>query len=55
MLTKPFEADDLDLINRVLRHYPEVIDLISTLKMVSKQATYPIQTPDDFVAALGGS
>ncbi|HEX6290597.1 MAG TPA: DUF6065 family protein [Herpetosiphonaceae bacterium] len=54
MLTTPFEAADLDLINRVLQHYPEVVDLISTLKMLSKQTVYPIQTPDDFVAALGG-
>jgi Family of unknown function (DUF6065) len=49
-----FGPQDLDGINRVLAHYPEVEEVIRMFTIISEHAVYPIQSFDDLVAACGG-
>ena len=53
MLDDPFQAGDLRLINLILPHYPEVVDVIHAVKQVVDRVTYPIQSFDELAEALG--
>lgn len=54
MSHQAFGPGDLDRINRVLLHYPEVADVIRILQVVSAKTTYPIQSFDHLIEACGG-
>jgi hypothetical protein len=54
MLDDPFRPEDLRLINLILPHYPEVADVIRTVKHAVARVKYPIQNFDELAEALGG-
>ena len=55
MLDEPFQAEDLRLINLILPHYPDVIDVIRAVKHAIARVTYPVQTFEELAAAIGSS
>jgi hypothetical protein len=54
MTLRPFESDDLDQINRVLRHFPEVEEVVRASKQISSRVHYPVANANELVEALGG-
>jgi hypothetical protein len=54
MIDEPFQPEDVRLINLVLRHYPDVSDVIHAVKHAVSRVTYPVRTVDELADALGG-
>ena len=54
MPDEEFQPEDLRLINLILPHYPEVVDVIRAVKQAVGRATYPIQNFEELSTALGG-
>jgi hypothetical protein len=48
-----FLPEDLPLINRVLQLYPDVTEVIKIVQLISPKVSYPIQSFDEIVNALG--
>jgi hypothetical protein len=54
MSEESFLPDDLRLINLVLPHYPDVLDVLRAVKNAVARVTYPVRTVDELANALGG-
>lgn len=54
MAREKITADDLSLVNRVLRQHPDVEEIVRAVKQVSANAKYPINTFDELAKAMGG-
>jgi hypothetical protein len=53
MLEEPFQPEDLRLINLILPHYPDVVDVIRAVKQAAARVRYPVQNYEELVTALG--
>lgn len=42
-------VDDIDVVNRVLRHYPAVAEVMNVVQALSRGAAYPIQAAEDLI------
>jgi hypothetical protein len=54
MHEEPFQPEDLRLINLILPHYPDVVDVIRAVRQAVARVTYPIRDFDELATALGG-
>jgi hypothetical protein len=48
-----FVPEDLPLINKVLQLYPDIIEVIKIVQLISPKVTYPIQNFEEIANALG--
>jgi hypothetical protein len=46
-------AEDLGLVNDLVRQYPEFLEMVHVVKLVNSKLKYPIETFDDIAEALG--
>lgn len=54
MLDDEFQPEDLRLINLILPHYPDVVDVIRAVKHAVARVTYPVESFEELSEALGG-
>jgi hypothetical protein len=53
MNQEPLKAEDLGLINRLIKQQPELQELVQIVKQVTSKLKFPIESFDDMAEALG--
>ena len=54
MHDEPFGPEDLRLLNLILPHYPDVMDVVRSVRHAVGRVTYPVQSFEQLADALGG-